>query len=293
MAFITSPKSQFDKLPNEIVSKILSSAMVRDTPFDIGDCIHTATAVETSVKSEHKFGSQKAEIDRYLETSAEAFRSEELTTPLIAEGDEGRRNKTDGEKSGSQWQLYDASIETQQQHLQDWRLAGSVCSRIRKLGKEAFFSSKVFAMDLTLAKGLHARSLSRLSTEDQQTASEHIISIILKVDNLQTPSTFINLPSCTAGFPNLEHLDFFFGGRKGEPLAWMITATKNRMQPPSHFHGSLTAIGMPTDKIAMGILISPDSKWSVHERLLKSNVYPMLRAWATMKLGKESKKADG
>ena len=245
MAFVTSAVSHFDSLPNEIVREILNWAMVRDTPFDLGDCIRTATAVETTVNSD------------------------------------------------SQWPLYDASIESQQRHLQDWRIAGSVCGRVRSLGKEAFFTSKVFAMDLTLAKRLQARSLSRLSTEDQQIASQRITSVILMVDNLQTPSTFINIPRCIAAFPKLECLDFFFGGRKGEPLAWMIKAAENRMQPPSHFNDALSAIGTPTDKIAMGILISPDSEWSFHEELLKSNVYPMLSVWATMKLGKEPKKVEG
>ena len=270
MAFITSAKSQFDTLPIELVHEILSYAMVRDNPFDLGDCIRTAKHLDTSVISENP------------------------RIVSLIEADRSRRYKADGEKSSFQRRLYKASIETQQQHLQDWHVAGSVCSRVRRIGKEAFFSNKVFAMDLPLAKRLQARSLSRLSTEDQQTALKHITSILLIVDNPQSPSAFISLPRCIAGFPKLTCLDFFLvGSLKADPLSSMIEAAKTRLQPPSEFYEALTAIGMPTDKIAMGISINPDTKWSSYARSLESNIYPMLRAWATMKFGKEAEKVDG
>lgn len=75
--------------------------------------------------------------------------------------------------------------------------------------------------------------------------------------------------------------------------AWIIRAVKDRMQLPSTLNDALVRMGIPTEKLAMGILISPDTKWSFHEGLLETNVYPMLRIWVDMKSRKEAKKVDG
>lgn len=195
--------------------------------------------------------------------------------------------------SGSQWPLHDASIRSQQSHLQDWRVAGSVRRRTRRLGKEAFFSCKIFVLDLDLDKWLHEQKLSRLSTDDQHLACRYIKSIILTGINLRSPSPFISLPRCIAGFPRLERFDFYFGGQPMDPSAWIIRAVKDRMQLPSTLNDALVRMGIPTEKLAMGILISPDTKWSFHEGLLETNVYPMLRIWVGMKSRKEAKKVDG
>ena len=257
MALSVSTKSSFDTLPNELLREIIRYAMVRDTPFDLDSCLRTATAVEASAKS----------------------KSNKTT-----------RNKTGGENPFLRWRLHALDSETQRQHLQDWHIASSVCRCIRSMGKEAFFSNKVFAMDLALAKKLQARTLSRLTTEDQQTASRHINSIILIVDNPPL-CTFIGLPRCIAGFRNLKSIDFFFGAQEWEWAFWSIKATKCRMQPPAHFNDALTVIGIPIDKITIGILSS--DTWSFHEHLLKIHVYPMVKFWAAWKLMKEYKEVDG
>ena len=117
--------------------------------------------------------------------------------------------------------------------------------------------------------------------------------MILIESSIQSPSPFVNLPNCIAGFPSLKHLDFFFGGREKDPPTWMNRLFKDRMQTPSHFNDALIAIGVPAEVMAIGILDNPDTKWSVYESLLRSRVYSMLRIWATMKHRQEPKKVDG
>ena len=285
--------SHLDRLPDELLYEILCFSMIRNTPFDIGDCIRTAKSVDSSIKVDAVVDVRPREDDQICEWSLGTVSSDELTNAYFKEKDERRTKKLHIEKSTSEWPLHDSSIEIQQPHLLDWRIAGSVSNHLRRLGKIAFFSCKVFAMDINLVQMLQETSLTRLSSEDQQTASKYIDSIILINRNLQSPSTFISLPRRIAGFPHLKRFDFFVGGRSGEPTAWMVKAAKNRIQASSRFVDALTSIGVPTGKLVIGILISPDTQWSRHEATMEDSIYPMLKVWANMKAGKGTKKADG
>ena len=55
--------SQLDKVPDELVLKILKFAMMRDTPFSIDDCIHTAIELRDSSIPELGTSSQLAESE--------------------------------------------------------------------------------------------------------------------------------------------------------------------------------------------------------------------------------------
>ena len=281
--------SQFDRIPDELVYEILSYAMIRDTSFSISDCIRTAKFVESSIKHKHNSGSQPVEDDPYFEMSTEAFCSTELRSSFFKERDERKRKVISVKRSPSLWPLYDLSIGIQQDHLLDWRIAGSVCKRLRKLGKKAFFSTKIFVMDLNLAKRLQELSFTRLSAEDQQTASKYISSITLVYHSLQSPNAFITLPRRIAGFQFLKRLDFYFGSRQGDPLVWSTIAAKARMRPPSHFVDVLSTIGLPTEKLDIGILINPDTNWTLCESSLKKTIYPMLRVWVDRRTKIKSK----
>ncbi|KAL8709977.1 MAG: hypothetical protein Q9220_005428 [cf. Caloplaca sp. 1 TL-2023] len=287
--------SPFDKLPNEVVREILNYAMISDTPFNISDCIRTAKALENTMKEKRvpckdpAASNEVVEDDRYFEMSSTAFCSKELSSTYFKEMDERRNKKTSIANAMHKWPLYEASIEVQQRHLLDWRLAGSVCKRFRTFGKEAFFSNKAFALEPTLLQNLQELKVNRMSIEDQQTAVSYINTLILVVYNLQSPGAFMRLGHRVVAFPSLGRLDFFLGGRQGEPLAWMVKAAKERMDPPPHFINILETIGVPVERLAIGILVNPDSKWGYQESLLLSNVYPMLRAWTARKAAKETK----
>lgn len=279
--------SFFDKLPNELLLEILSYVMIRDTPFDMNDCIRTAKAVNRSDEFHLVASSLSAEDDRVFEMSVEPFRSKELSTFYVEEKNERRLEQTIRTESTSKWLLHDSSITIQQPHLLDWRVASSVCNRFRRPGKQAFFSSKAIIMDLKLAKSLQEQSLTCLSFEDQQIASKHITAIILTLYSLYSPSPFILLPDLLAGFSHLRSLRFLFGGHGDYPPAWKLEAAQHKIEPPDHFISVLTTIGVPADKLDLGILIGPGTKWGSHAHQLKKYIYPMLRVWATMKAEKK------
>lgn len=100
---------------------------------------------------------------------------------------------------------------TQRSHLLDWRLVVGTCRRFRRLGKEAFFSQKVFAMEPSLAIALQGLQFTLLTTEDQKTAVKYMGSVIFIVDNLYSPSSFLTLSSRVSKFPRLGRLDHLFG----------------------------------------------------------------------------------
>ena len=220
--------------------------------------------------------------------SVKALCSDELRTSYFDESDERQKKLSGDDKSVSGWMLYNSSIKMQQPHLLDWRVAGSISVRLRKLGKEAFFSTKVLAMDINQIQKLSERRLTRISIEDQQVALKYTDSLILIERHTQSPSTFIRLPRVIPRFSSLKSLDVYFGSREGEPLAWMAVAMRDRIQPPVHFIDALTTVGVPMDRLAVGILMCPALEWRSFENLLKDHVYPTLRAWGAIKASKDS-----
>ena len=151
---------------------------------------------------------------------------------------------------------------SQKAHIRDWRLAGSVCKRIRRLSKEAFFSSKIFVMEMCDAKSLQETKLPRLSIDDRETASKYIRRINLAMRDLSR-DFFIALPRCITGFPHLQCLDFFFGGEHGEPLSWMDQSPENREQAPLYLIRLLKSLHIPVEKLNIGILKDPAFNWTL------------------------------
>ncbi len=296
--------SQLDRLPDELLIEILKYAMIRDTPFDLGDCMQNATQVQSCVKRAYEVRNQnlnQSRVKRAYELrnrtinqtldddSCFQMSPEEMETRWNKLTDDDSCFQMSPEETEKWWSkmTIDMSSHIHQDHLRDWRIAGSVCKRIRRLGKEAFFSSKIIPMDIPLATKLQGHGLSRLSLEDQQTAIKYINSIVL-IDYLTAASPWIKLPRCIAGFPKLRCLDFRFGD------AMLGSPVKERVQAPSHFHKVLTDIGVPTENLARGIMIVSYHTWSESERKLKILVYPGLNNWAKMKLamGTKRKRTD-
>ena len=163
-----SETSQFDKLPHEIVHMIMCCAMMRDTPFNVHDCLREAKILKNSNELKHDRDSFQADEDNNsFSLSIKAFNSSELSHSFFRERHERLSKRLNHEIIQSSWALYDSSIATQQPHLLDWRVAGSICRRLRLLGKQAFFSNKVFATCVKTAKGFQDQNLAGISAVDQ------------------------------------------------------------------------------------------------------------------------------
>ena len=192
---------------------------------------------------------------------------------------------------------------SQRSHLLDWLLVVGTCQRFRRLGKEAFFSQKVFVMSARFAIKLRNLEAGFLSTQDQHIATRLIRSIVILDGiflNIQdqhkwtgchsssgfndsiiaSPSSFLILASWVLSFPRLERLDHLFGYRPGEGVHLITQAAQDRRPAWANFTDHLASIGVPTGRLDMGIMKCEGPTWNDLERGLTWNIYPMLRAIA-------------
>lgn len=138
-----------DSLPDELLQEILNYVMIRDNPFNIGDCIRTAKVAADCLQAQEAGSSTQPEpvptVDLPPQTilPPSHFGGEEQRESLIKEDLERKRKRDKFAKNKSQWPIYDFSLAVHQPHLLDWRVASSVCNRFRSLGKEAFFSISI------------------------------------------------------------------------------------------------------------------------------------------------------
>lgn len=276
-----------DSLPDELLQEILNYVMIRDNPFNIGDCIRTAKVAADCLQAQEAGSSTQPEpvptVDLPPQTilPPSHFGGEEQRESLIKEDLERKRKRDKFAKNKSQWPIYDFSLAVHQPHLLDWRVASSVCNRFRSLGKEAFFSHKVFVMDRMIAGKLQNQDLPNLSSKDQKIAVRYIRSMILVVKDLCSLDAFRTLRHRIAGFSGLRYVDFFFnGGQTNPPLVWIINAAKHRMLPPPKLVNALSTVRVPLDRLTIGVLVSPDTQWDVHEKQLERYIYPFLSSQA-------------
>ena len=200
---------------------------------------------------------------------------------------------------------------SQRAHLLDWLLVVGTSRRLRRLGKEAFFSQKIFVMDSPYASKLRNLEAGFLSTQDQHTAVGLIRAIVL-IDGILfniedekkftkfyrssgfinsvsvSPSSFLNLSSWVLSFPRLERLDHLFGYRPEEGVHLIVQAAQDRKPAWSNpawsdFERHLGKIGVPTSKLDMGVMICEGTTWDLLKRGLYWNTIPMLRAIACMR----------
>lgn len=188
-----------------------------------------------------------------------------------------------GHHGCSCWRLYENSVQPQRPHLLDWRLAGSICKRWRKMGKMAFWAQKDILMDLTIAKEIHVSNMTCLSKQDQRIATKCITSVVFALTPLCSPASFLTLPRSVAGFPGLRCVDFYFGQRQEDPVAWFVEASQHRTQLPQQFLNVLSGIGVCIENLDMGIVINPSTNWTFEEEQLKTIIYPLLIRWADVK----------
>ena len=232
-----------DRLPDEILEEILHYVMMHDDPFCIQEYFH----------------------DRYIAANHDLQRVH----------------------------------HSQRSSLLDWGLVVGTCKRFCRIGKEAFFSEKVFLMDSRFAVKLRNLEAGFLTTQDQYIATRHIRSIVF-IDsiflNIQDqhkwtrynrsspfddsiitpPSSFLNLSSVILSFPRLERLDHLFGYRPGE-VHLITQAAQDRRPAWSSFTDRLATIGVPTEKLDMGIMKCEGPTWDDVVNGLHWNIYPMLR----------------
>ena len=283
-------------MPDELLEPILNFAMISRTPFDVNECVRAA--------KRKRFVDLTSTGWQTLDLSPAEYERRRRWDMFKMEEEEKKRRTQTTHNSGwhlpefhywphdeyRYWGLYNSSIESQRPHLLDWRLAGSVCKRWRRMGKIAFWGQKVIAMDLAIAKEIQLSNMTYISKQDQQTAVKYIESVVLVPPPLSSPASFLTLPKCLTGFPSLRHVDFYFGQRWENRVGVLLKASQQRMQPPQHFFNLLSAIGVCTEKLDVGILIDPSTDWTSEEKQLWLYLYPLLIRWADVKCAEAKNK---
>ncbi|KAI0403456.1 hypothetical protein F4802DRAFT_571467 [Xylaria palmicola] len=120
---------------------------------------------------------------------------------VIQEGREGRRLSP-----------------SQHTHLHDWRIVNATSGRIRRLGREAFFRAKIFAMSASLPGRLRSGAFPAFgSAADQALALRYIRSVVwLEPGGPLAPRLLTQMPGTLRAFRKLERVVVVFrGGRQG------------------------------------------------------------------------------
>ena len=164
----------------------------------------------------------------------------------------------------------------QKAHLLDWRLVISTRPHLRSLGKESFFSHKVFSLEPDQAMTIQKSQLPFLTQETQQIAVQRIKSIIFIISNPSPPSSFLTLSSCISKFRHLKQLDQMFGYRRGEPADFLVRAYKCRRRAWEHFIDVMALSGVRTEGLDVVVLICTGATWEGVEGAIRSQVYLVL-----------------
>ena len=250
-------QSTLERLPDEILQKILMFAMNDSMPFY---------------------------LDQFLAAS-----KKERVKAFYAKNIKGEIDYSSDDPMSSN--LYRSLDTSQRIHLYDWHMISATCKRFRQLGKEVFFSSKVFLMAPVHAEKLQARQVTWLSDQDQEAALKYIRSIIFTVSVSKWQSSFFTLPRRVSAFRNLHHLGHLFGYIWGNPISGIKTAILSARTAPSHFVDALASIGCPVDNIHFQVMAYQAFPWEHHEAALKHDLYPLFAVVARARAKKNPSKS--
>ncbi|KAI3338524.1 hypothetical protein F4824DRAFT_459519 [Ustulina deusta] len=239
---IPSSIAYFDRLPDEILLKILNDAMEHESPFFPEYCVQTSKVRrESQVPCHHS---------RLRARTADFLSSQYI-------------------------------------HLDTWLFVNITSRRIRRLGREAFFSSKTIAMNSSLPERLRNGTFSALGNAfDQELALHNIRSIILVDLTMHIASVFLQLPKTLRAFPNLERSMILVGFRRQEPV--LLISEAERVHVPTELKQLLGTIGMASGAVPE-IALCKGLQWPELREMLTRDVYPALRVKADI-MAKSNKK---
>ncbi|CAJ2506459.1 Uu.00g005890.m01.CDS01 [Anthostomella pinea] len=241
----TAPVPYFDRLPDEILQKILNHAMERDTPFFPEACAQMFKKRPRQLLSDR--------------------------SGLWAAGWTG-----DALRNHAAMQLATGLPASQSVHFCDWLIINSTNRRFRRLGKESFFASKTFAMSPNLPGGLVSLLIFK-DPLDCELALRYIRSIILVGVTTHTATNWLQLPKIMRTFSRLQETAVLLGYRKGEDVSLIIKA--KRIDNPPELNQLLVDIGVDRCLVP-GIMLCKDLEWMDYANDLVTNIYPSLRARA-------------
>ncbi|KAI1504540.1 hypothetical protein F5X99DRAFT_371343 [Biscogniauxia marginata] len=171
---------------------------------------------------------------------------------------------------------------TQVGHLADWLLINSTSSRIRRLGKEAFFKAKIIAMTNTLAERLQTGAvLDLVSQNDRSLALEYTSDLVFVRNKISSPVELVWIAKRLQAFPRLKSFTLLFGdqhGKRTELAARAVVGTAEtagRFKMPEDLRQLFLDNGVPKH-LDLQVAVCPGTTWSAERSTLVQNIYPVL-----------------
>ena len=248
-------------LPDEVLSRILKYVLASDTPMDL----------ECFIGSKRNYNFQLTNM-----SPDGTFCHQPLCHYL---------KKVAG---FSQIHLLDCNHfpSSQAAHAQAWIIANSVSDRFRSWAKEAFFSERVFLLELDLLRRLQIGKVRSLSAENANLMIKHAEQIIAPVPVCSSASAFISLPRYQL-FQHLRVLTIWLGIGKIETTPDFTSGDLKEEVHVEVFEKLLGNIGLDVGRTRLKVIRpAGEDAWQWRMRLLESHCFPYLR-W----LGEEKRKS--
>ncbi|KAI5926225.1 hypothetical protein F4810DRAFT_586182 [Camillea tinctor] len=254
MTSATGVGSPLDRLPDEVLRRILYFAMESRDPF---------------------FLEYEAQASKYLER--ENYNVVEPLPPVYESWSVYYKHRD------TTALLKRRQDPTQVEHMADWIIVNSTNRRIRRLGKEEFFKAKILAMTHALPGRLQTGAVRDLvSPEDRALALEYARDVVILDNNPYAPSEFVGLAKSLQPLSRLRACTLLFGYYLSEPpkrIARAVAGTpeaEGRFKMPNDLRQLFVDTGVP-ENINLQVAVCGRIPWHLHLDTLVQHVYPMLR----------------
>ncbi|KAI0968551.1 hypothetical protein F4678DRAFT_442110 [Xylaria arbuscula] len=254
-------RSFVERLPEELLSIILEFAMLRDSPFQIDW--------------------EPEELNEYNQVGGRPvhtwYRPRPILTSPTGATDPLSVLTTPGNPC--------PHLRSQQtDHVVDWVAISSTCRIFHRLGRPAFFTTKVIAMRTTLLPRLEdskdgvkrgfACILREPACRKLLTLVRHVVLINARE---QRPMWMLELPTfLTSNFPMLARCTLVFGHAETDSAEWVTAALAVSVPARKTLLDLLRAVGL-SKHLELEETLGTGSTWDYNAILLSRYIYPILR----------------
>ncbi|KAI1735063.1 hypothetical protein F4680DRAFT_453302 [Xylaria scruposa] len=202
--------SQFDRLPDDVLLRILIFVMARNTVFYIDEFSCRAQEDEEATKIEHLI---RAKEPRRVFHPTEDGDKQLLVCGHLVNPEffgqfktgEIKMSISPSKSSAITYAKSNVVYPSQKVHVTDWVLIHSINRRVRDIGRMAFFQGKSIAMAITLPPKIVIGGVPFLrDPEIRRIALENTRDLTLTNLRTYNAAEFLMLPQHTRVFPNLE-----------------------------------------------------------------------------------------
>ncbi|KAI1179824.1 hypothetical protein F4777DRAFT_532123 [Nemania sp. FL0916] len=169
----------------------------------------------------------------------------------------------------------------QRVHAQDWCRVTMTCQRIRRLGKEAFFSSKRFVLRASIPESLRDGIYSLfVNASDQQLAMRSICSVVIVDIAPSVASKVMRVPKLLGVLPKLKDVTLVFDWARWNAITTIENAIP--FQAPAVLTQIFEYIAGANSDVKVHAAICSSSDPEYVQATLNTDLYPILRAKAQM-----------